>query len=178
MSHKNKNILPKKSSPLMTAAKLSALVSSLVFCGMTALSGAGLIYNRQSYGSELAAAGLLFIISAAMMTSGAVLCLFRKNIPNTAAIVLSAAGLVICLIILKKLTDRADAGGWTDKYTLEPISGMYNRRILPCIIPAAVTAAISAVQLCSYELKEQRRARKAAKLAKKNSPAPSILDGE
>ncbi len=178
MSQKNRKALPKRSSPTMKAAKAAALVLSLIFCGMTALSGAGLIYNRASYGGELAVTGLLLIISAAMMLSGAVLCLFRRNLPDIAAVVLSAAGLLLCMIMLKKLTDHANMSGWTDKYTLMPISGMYVRRILPCIIPAAVSAIVAAVQLCSHELKEQRRTKKEERLARKNAPAPSVIDGE
>lgn len=179
MSRKKMKNLQKKSSPLMTAAKVVMLLLSIVFSGaMTALSGAGLIYNRGSYGESLADTGLFLIISAALMLFGAVLCLFRKNLPNMLSIILSSAGLVLCMAMLKKLTGHADASGWTDKYTLAPVSGMYIRRILPCIVPVLMSAVISAVQLCSYELKEQRRAKKAEKQAKKNAPAPSVLDGE
>ena len=82
------------------------------------------------------------------------------------------------MAMLKRLTGHADASGWTDKYTLAPVSGMYVRRILPCVIPVLMSGVIAALQLSSYELKEQRRAKKAAKQAKKDAPAPSILDGK
>ena len=163
----------------MIAVKVITVLLALFFsCAMTILSGAGLIYNRESYGSGMAATGFFLIVSAVLMTLGAILCIFRRNAANILSLIFSSCGFILCMVMLHRLISHADRCGWTDKYTLEPISGMYTRRILPCIIPAAVTAAISAVQLCSYELKEQRRARKAAKLAKKNSPAPSILDGE
>jgi hypothetical protein len=51
---------------------------------------------------------------------------------------------------------------------------MYFRRIMPCIVPVLMSGAISSVQLGSYELKEQRRAKK----AEKNAPAPPIVDEE
>ena len=179
MSRKKMKNLQKKSSAAMTAAKVTMLLLSIVFSGaMTALSGAGLIYNRGSYGKSLADTGLFLIISAALMIIGAILCLFRKNLPNILSLFLSFAGLFLCMAMLKKLTDHADASGWTDKYTLAPVSGMYVRRILPCIIPVLMSGAIAAVQLCSYGAKEQRRAKKAEKQEKKNAPAPSILDGE
>ncbi|MBR5681992.1 MAG: hypothetical protein IKW96_01750 [Ruminococcus sp.] len=175
MSQKKKKYLQKKSSKLMTAAKICTLLLSAFFSGaMTALSGAGLVYNRGSYGESLADTGFFLIISAALMVSGAVLCLFRKNLPDILSIILSFAGLVLCMVMLKKLTGHADASGWTDKYTLEPVSGMYIRRILPCIVPVLMSGAIAAVQLGSYELKEQRRAKK----AEKNAPAPPIIDEE
>ena len=179
MSRKKMKNLQKKSSMPMTAAKAAMLLLSLVFSGaMTALSGAGLIYNRGSYGTSLAVTGIFLIISAALMVLGAVLCLFRKNLPNILSIFLSFAGFFLCMAMLKKLTGHADASGWTDKYTLAPVSGMYVRRIMPCIIPVLMSVAIAALQLSSYELKEQRRAKKAEKQAKKDTPAPSILDGE
>ncbi|WP_173385476.1 hypothetical protein [Ruminococcus flavefaciens] len=176
MNAKNMKKMPRKRSPLMTAAKAVMLVLSLVFsCAMPVLAGSGLLYNRESYGDDMAKTGIFMIISAILMTVGAVLCLFRKNLPNILSAVLSVGGLILCLAMLKILTDHADASGWTDKYTLSPVSGMYTARILPCIIPAVMAAVIAAVQLCSYDLREQRRARKARKLAEKNAPAPPIV---
>ena len=142
---------------------------------MPVLAGSGLLYNRESYGDDMTKTGIFMIISAILMTVGAVLCLFRKNLPNILSAVLSVGGLVLCLAMLKILTAHADASGWTDKYTLSPVSGMYTARLLPCILPAAMAVIIAAVQLCSYDLREQCRARKARKLAKKNAPAPPIV---
>lgn len=163
-----------KASPLMTAAKVITLGLTLYFsCAVTVLSGAGLIYNRESYGSSLAAAGVFFIISALLMTIGAILCIPHKNLPNILSAVMSAAGLVLCMIMLKKLTSHADLSGWTDKYSLTPISSMYRSRILPCIVPAVLTVIISLIQFFSYEQSQQRRKRKNEK---ENAPAPSIID--
>ncbi len=176
MNAKKMKKMPRKRSPIMTAAKAVMLVLSLVFsCAMPVLAGSGLLYNRESYGEDLAKTGIFMIISAILMTAGAVLCLSGKNLPNILAVFLSAGGLVLCLAMLKTLTDHADASGWTDKYTLSPVSGMYTARILPCILPAAMAVIIAAVQLCSYDLREQRRAKKARKLAEKNAPAPPIV---
>ncbi|MBP5578813.1 MAG: hypothetical protein J6X56_04940 [Ruminococcus sp.] len=148
MSKKITKKLPQKRSPLMTAFKVITLLLSLWFSGaMTALSGAGLIYNSNSYGAELRNTGIFLIVSAVMMVSGACLCLFRKKLPDIMAILLALGGLVLCLVMLKRLTDHADFSGWTDKYTLLPISDMYMRRILPSIAPCALTAIIAAVQL-------------------------------
>ncbi|WP_028514171.1 hypothetical protein [Ruminococcus flavefaciens] len=148
MSKKNTKKLPERRSPLMTVCKVITLLLSLWFSGaMTALSGAGLIYNGESYGAELKNTGVFLIISAVLMVSGAFLCLFRKKTPNILAIILALGGLVLCLVMLKQLTDHADSSGWTDKYTLLPVSDMYMRRILPSIAPCVLTAAIAAVQL-------------------------------
>ena len=91
-----------------------------------------------------------------MMTSGAFLCLFRKKTADILSIILSASGLVLCLTMLHRLAAHADSAGWTDKYTLSPVSDMYIRRILPCIVPVVMAVVIAAVQLCSYGLREQR----------------------
>ena len=148
MSKKTTKKLPQKRSPLMTAFKVITLLLSLWFSGaMTALSGAGLIYNGNSYGAELRNTGVFLIVSAVMMVSGACLCFFRKKLPDVMAILLALGGLVLCLVMLKRLTDHADFSGWTDKYTLLPISDMYMRRILPSIAPCALTVIIAAVQL-------------------------------
>ena len=137
MSKKNTKKLPERRSPLMTVCKTVTLLLSLWFSGaMTALSGAGLIYNGESYGAELKNTGVFLIISAALMIFGAFL-----------AIILALGGLVLCLVMLKQLTDHADSSGWTDKYTMLPVSDMYMRRILPSIAPCVLTAAIAAVQL-------------------------------
>lgn len=149
----------------MAICKAVTLLLSLWFSGaMTALSGAGLIYNSGSYGAELKNTGIFLIISSVLMISGAFLCLFRRKLPNIMAILFAIVGLVLCLVMLKKLTDHANMSGWTDKYTLLPVSDMYMRRILPSIVPAALTAIIAAVQLCS-----QRRA------PKTEEKAPTIV---
>ena len=150
MSKKNTKKLPAKRSPLMTVCKAATLLLSLWFSGaMTALSGAGLIYNSASYGEELKNTGVFLIISSVLMLSGAVFCLFRKKLPNILTLPLAAGGLVLCLVMLHKLTGHADISGWTDKYTMLPVSDMYMRRILPSIAPAALTVIIAIVQLCS-----------------------------
>ena len=150
MNQKNMKKMPVKRSPLMTAAKAVMLLLSLWFsCAMPLLSGAGLLYNRSSYGEGLARTGSFLIISAILMTAGAVSCLSRRMAADILSIVLSAAGLALCMVMLKRLTDHADASGWADKYTMLPISDMYSRRILPCIIPVTMAVTISAVQLFS-----------------------------
>jgi hypothetical protein len=85
------------------------------------------------------------------MTAGAVLCLFRKPAMNKLSAFLSVSGFVLCMVMLNRLTDHADASGWTNKYTLEPVSSMYDSRILPCIAPVAIATVIASVQLFSRE---------------------------
>ncbi|WP_297958555.1 hypothetical protein [uncultured Ruminococcus sp.] len=172
MNTKNMKKLPRKRSPLLTAAKAVMLVLSLWFsCAMPALTGAGLISNRASYGEEMEKTGIFFIAAAALMTAGAFLCLIRRDLPDILAIAFSLSGLALCMVMLKKLADHADRSGWTDKYTLLPISEMYTSRIMPCIIPALLCAVLAAVQLCSYGQREQRRRKK----AEKDAPAPPII---
>lgn len=170
--------IPAKGSPLMTVVKAAMLGLSLYFsCAMPLLSGAGLIYNRESYGDKLTAVGVFLVISALLMTVGAFLSLIRRNLADILSVILSVSGLTTCLVMLSRLISHADRSGWTDKYSLLPISSMYRSRILPCIVPVALSVVIAVIQLCSYELSRQRHDRKARKAAEKNAPSPSIIDG-
>ena len=172
MNRKNMKNSPAKRSRLMTALKVAMMALSLWFsCAMTTLSGAGLIYNRSSYGEILAKTGVFLVISSIMMTAGAFLCLFRKKMTDILSIILSAPGLFLCLTMLHRLATHANKAGWTDKYSLLPVSDMYIRRILPCIAPVVMATAIAAVQLCSYESSEQQHSGKAAKQAKVSDTA-------
>ena len=153
--------------------KIIMLVLTAVYsCTMTVLSGAGLYYNRESYGEKLENIGILMIVSGILMTVGAVLCLFRKNILNIISLVFSCSGFALCMTMLYKLCDHADRAGWSDKYNMSPISDMYKSRIMPCIAPFVITVAVAVLQLLSYEAAEQRRIKK----LKENAPAPKILD--
>lgn len=161
----------------MVAAKVIMLALTVVYpLVMVILSGAGLIYNSESYGSELTAVGTMLVISGVLLTAGAVFCLFRKTLPNIISLVCSAPGLVLCLTMLYKLADHADRAGWSDKFTMTPISDMYKARIFPSIAPAAIAIVIAAIQLFSYEAVEERRLRREKKLRDENASSPSILD--
>ena len=153
--------------------KIIMLVLTAVYsCTMTVLSGAGLYYNRESYGEKLENIGILMIVSGILMTVGAVLCLFRKNILNIISLVFSCSGFALCMTMLYKLCDHADRAGWSDKYNMSPVSDMYKSRIMPCIAPFVIAVAVAVLQLLSYEAAEQRRIKK----LKENAPAPKILD--
>ncbi len=153
--------------------KIIMLVLTAVYsCTMTVLSGAGLYYNRESYGEKLENIGIMLIVSGILMTVGAVLCLFRKNILNIISLVFSCSGFALCMTMLYKLCDHADRAGWSDKYNMSPISDMYKSRIMPCIAPFVIAVAVAVLQLLSYEAAEQRRIKK----LKENAPAPKILD--
>ena len=56
------------------------------------------------------------------------------------------------------------------------MGGAQRSRVLPCIIPVALTVAIALIQLFSYDMKQYRRQRRAEKEAKENAPAPPIVD--
>lgn len=161
----------------MIAVKvITALLALFFSCAMTILSGAGLIYNRESYGSGMAATGFFLIVSAVLMTLGAILCIFRRNAANILSLIFSSCGFILCMVMLHRLISHADRCGWTDKYTFQPISSMYRSRILPCIIPVALSVAVALIQLFSYDMIQYRRQRKAEKEAKENAPAPPIID--
>ena len=139
---------------------------------MVVLSGAGLIYNRESYGGKLFAVGVLLVISGAVMAAGAVLSLFRKDAASVLAVILSVGGLALCYAELHILCGHADSAGWTDAFTLTPISSMYKGRIMPCIVPVVLAVFTAATQFFSYEAAERRRQRK----EETEKPAPKIIE--
>lgn len=129
-------------------AKLVLLLAALYFCfAMPFLTGAGLIYDRESYGEELSQTGVFFIISAVLMLAGAVFCLFRKKILNILSVIFTSSGFIFCMAMLKKLADHADKSGWADKYDMTPISEMYESRLLPCILPVLLIVTADIIQL-------------------------------
>lgn len=132
---------------------------------MVMLSGAGIVYNRESYGSSLCIAGALLTVSGAAMTAGALLTLSRRRAAAAMSVILSAAGLVLCLCMLRMLTDHADRAGWSDALTMTPVSEIYRRRILPAAVPALLSAGDSVMKLVKLS-----RAQKDAE------DAPGILD--
>ncbi len=134
---------------------------------MVCLSGAGLVYNGDSYGGGMKTVGILLITSGIIMVSGAILSLFRRNILSVISITCSAGGLILCLAMLHKVASHADAAGWADNYTMNPISDMYMVRIIPAIIPAVLAIASAAVNLASSA--------KSRRIKEESESAPSIL---
>lgn len=164
-------------NPLITAAKAIMICLTAVYpLFMVGLSGAGLVYNRSSYGSELAAVGVFLIASGLVIALGAALCLPRRNTANIVSLVCSVGGAALCLAMMYKLCSHADFAGWTDKYAMTPISDMYKARIFPAAVPAAIAAVIALIQLFSYDAAQERRARRERKKARENAPAPKIID--
>lgn len=172
---KNSKIKTEKHVFLNILKTAAILLTLCISCAMPVLSGAGLIYNRSSYGAELERTGIFLILSGALMTLGAFACLFRKNIPNIAAIILSSGGFALCMTMLHKLADHADKSGWSDKYTMTPISDMYRARLIICVIPVMLVIITAVAQLLSHELAEVRNERRKRKRAEENAPSPSVL---
>lgn len=166
----------KKQSPLLSAAKAVGVILAFIFPGAMAIpAGAGIMSHRDSYGDELWAQGLLLLISGAAMIVGALLCISRKELPNILALVLDIPGIVLCMAMLYKIADHADRAGWSDKFTMEPISEMYKERLIPCVIPAALILVTALVQLFSEEVTSARRQRKKLRTERENAPAPPII---
>lgn len=132
---------------ILILMKIIMLLLSAVFSGIfTCLSGAGLIYNGESYGAEISFAGALWIVSGVLMVSGAFTSLFRKSFLRIISIICSAAGGCLCVGVLWKICEHADRAGWHRGELSEPVSEMYIARILPVLIPvilAILTAAIN-----------------------------------
>lgn len=162
-----------KKSPFLTIAKASLIILTVIFSViMIPMAGAGLIYNGDSYGSSIRNVGIALIVSGLLMTISSILVCLKKNI---AALISDAAGFALCMFMLYIVMNHADSSGWSDNYTMEPVSGMYFRRIFPVIIPCILTAAIAVIQQLSPESAKSRQEKKRLREEKKNQPAPPIL---
>lgn len=167
----------KKKNIFLTVIKIIMIILTVIYSVlMVCLAGAGLIYNGDSYGSSITALGALLIVSGVLMTAGAVLCLFRKNMLNIISIFFSIGGLALCLTMLFRLTNHADSAGWSDNYNMTPVSDMYKSRILPVIAPAALSVIAALIRLFSYDGAEERRLKKEKRIEEENRPVPKIVE--
>lgn len=105
------------------------------------------------------------------MTIGAFFCLFRKKTANISAIIFSSGGFILCMAMLSKLAAHADKSGWSDKYTMTPISDMYRTRLIPCVIPVVLVIIAAVIQLLVYEPENDGGKRRNYE----NEKAPSVL---
>lgn len=138
--------MSEKSKKTSILLKIVLAVFTLIYPFFNVImTGAGLVFNHASYGDKVTRVGVFFIISGVLMTGGAVLCMFRRKILNIISAVSSGGGFALCMAMLCRLVSHADRNGWADKFTLTPISDMYRMRIMPVIIPVAVTVFISLV---------------------------------
>lgn len=158
----------------MKLLKVAVIILSVIFStGTVMLSGAGLIYNSDSYNDSIMHIGPLLIASGALLTLGAILACFDKNIPS---LISSIPGFGLSMLMLRQLMQHADAAGWQDPQNpFSPVSDMYFERIMPVIFPFVLTIFIAIFQHFSYDAIEKRRLKKKLRTEKENAPAPKIL---
>lgn len=175
---KTKRKIYPKQKPLMTFAKALLIILTAVYpLFMTVMTGIGILSKSESYGRNIALCGTALTISGVTLTAAAILCLFRKSLPNLLSMLLSIPGFVLCMAALHKLVSHAKAAGWMGRgvYSLVPVADMYRQRIFPVIFPFLLTLVIAAIQFFSYNAAEERRERRREKEKAKNAPAPPII---
>ena len=165
----------KKQNIIMTAAKLLLIVLTAVYpLFMTMMTGIGILSKSGSYGSKITFCSAALVISGASLTAAAILCLFRKSLPNLLSMCISLPSFAVCMTALGKLVSHAESAGWMGRgmYSAVPVADMYKQRIFPVILPFLLTLIIAAVQYFSYSAAEERR----EKRRRKNAPSPKIID--
>lgn len=170
-NNKNSRVI-RKSVPMTVMRAILAVLTLVYPFFMVILSGAGLVYNSDSYGEDIVRIGALLIASGVAMGIGTLLVMLKQNI---ASLVFEIPGFALCMVMLDKLVTHADSAGWSNAHTMEPISSMYITRIIPVIAPFILAVTIALIQFFSYEAREKRRVRKAEKEAEENAPAPPIV---
>ena len=82
----------------MTVLKIILVVLTLIYpLFMTILTGAGIVYNRSSYGSTITGHGISLIVSGIIISAAAFLCIFRKSFLNLIAPITSLIGSGVCM---------------------------------------------------------------------------------
>ena len=107
----------------------------------------GIVYNSNKYNSQLALCGWSLIFGGLALTLSAVFCILKKN---KISIFTSLAGFILSMASLLKIASHADLAGWSNKYTLEPVSDMYTARILPDVFPFILCIIISIIQIIFF----------------------------
>lgn len=143
----------KKDGITLKILKILLAVLTIIYpLTMNILSGLGMFIryngsdfavNWEKYSSQLSFWGLAMVFGGLFMTVGTILCITRKNILS---VIFSAAGFTLSGAGLLKIASHADFAGWSDKYSLAPISDMYLSRNLPIIAPFILCTAISLFQ--------------------------------
>lgn len=177
MKHKRKNLTKQK--PLMTAAKILLIVLTAVYpFFMTIMTGIGILSNSGNYGKTISGYAAALVVSGTALTASAILCLFRKSLPNLLSMAIAVPGFSLCMAVLHRLAGHAEKAGWMGHgaYALMPVADMYRQRIFPVILPFLLTCIIAAVQFFSYGAAEERREKRRRKENEKNAPAPKIID--
>ena len=171
--------IDRTSNPFLTAMKVVMLLLTAVYpLVMVSLSGAGLIYNSDSYGEDITRIGMMLIVSSVLMVAGAVLCIFRRSVCSLLSAVFTVVGCTLCMVMLNKLAYHADSAGWSNKFDMTPISSMYKMRIIPTLLPAAMCTVLAVVQFLSYDEQEERREKRKRRLERENADAPKIIGDE
>lgn len=161
MKHNRKNLTKQKT--VITAAKILLVVLTAVYpFFMTIMTGVGILSKSGIYGKTISGYAAALIVSGAALTAAAVLCLFRKSLPNLLSMLTAVPGFAVCITALSRLADHAEKAGWMGHgaYALMPVADMYRQRILPVILPFLLTCVIAAVQFFSYSAGEERREKK------------------
>lgn len=163
----------------MTFSKVILMILTAIYpLFMTMMTGIGIVSNSRSYGRMITGCGVVLIISGAAMTAAAILCLFRKSLPNLLSMTISVPGFTVCMVSLYKLVKHAEDAGWMCQgaYSLVPVADMYKQRIIPDIAPFLMMLIIAAVQFFSYNAAEERREKRQKNENSENSPALKIID--
>lgn len=144
----------KKRAPMMTALRAILVVLTCIYpLFMVVMTSVGLLFNAESYGAKVRNIAIVFLVSAIFSGAGLVLVLIKRNIASIASNVI---GLILCMISLAQLRSHADAKGWSNRFTLEPISNMYARRIFPVIVPFILALVVAAAQQLTGEKREHQ----------------------
>ena len=170
---------PQHRSGLRTAALIVLLVT-LIFCVW--LTGGAVAYgwinHADHYGSAFAVYGKAYYFLGGLMSLGAVLYLFRLDLP---ALILDVCAYVPMLVILLRAMNTAEENGWsgqTEASFGRQAAQAWRNGMMWNAIPFLLLAALTLTRFFSQDEKVRRHEKHIAKERERNRPAPSILGGE
>ncbi len=154
-----------------------ALVLSLLIFTWLMNGGAayGWLLNADHYGAPFAAFGGWTIALAAGMTAAVILYFCKADL---VAAILGAVCYVPMLGILLRAMQIAETNGWsgvTEKSFGVTAAAVWRNACAPNAVTLILLLLLTLTRFLSYDAAVKRQAKREAKRAKENAPAPSIL---
>lgn len=155
---------------------LILFISAVIYPGMAFLTAAGWKYHVREgdYPELFSIYSFWMILGAVLVLLGVISCIFGKKAKcyffNLTAVFCSLTGMTACLIVLQKFSAYADRNFSGIGERMQPVSDLYQGRLMPIILPVFLTCFLSVWQLADHH------AYRIQKLAEQNAEAPGILD--
>lgn len=143
---------------------------------MDIMTAFGWLVNAQSYGRAFKTYAGVTAVCALLMAAGTVLYFCKKDL---AAIVCDVLGFGPMMAVLWRVVHIAETNGWggqTEASFGLRAAPLWSGRMWPTVFPFALLLLLSLLHYFSCDAVSARHARRAAREAHENRPAPKIIE--